>query len=510
MMENNNFNHIPKEKFQFAQEKAILHDSKLQTKPRSYFKDAWIRFRKNKSSVVAAIIIGFLILFAIVAPIMSPYQLSDTDFYYKNCPSFVYGSSILKGTRQENLSQDLFDKYTYHELETGEKIIDEIVGYTQDPETGRELFVANLQQYYKIGVRFTNVSKEDFDAIQAYQTKTGKQVLYPVVNAELQDPSVTTVQDRGFYWYQYDYDRTTRKYSIKLDDKGNPVNAYYRNTDGVAAIEYNSTRIASDDGTYVYGIKSQSGVQVRMSYFEYYMFKHNGQAPSFMMGTDVYGRDIFDSLGTGARFSLILAIVVSAINLTIGAIYGSIEGYYGGWADIIMERISDVMSGIPFIVVITLLQQHLGNSLGVIPAFLLAFVVTGWVGMAALVRKQFYRFKGQEYVLVAKSLGANDGRIMFKHIFPNSLGTIITSCALTIPSVIRSETNMTYLGIVNLSSNNLTSVGVMLSEANASLTYAPHALFWPSLFISLLLICFNLFGNGLRDAFNPSLRGSEE
>ena len=112
--------------------------------------------------------------------------------------------------------------------------------------------------------------------------------------------------------------------------------------------------------------------------------------------------------------------------------------------------------------------------------------------------------------MAARTLGASDWRLMFKHIFPNGLGTIITSCALVIPNVIYSETNMTYLGIVDLNSLVGTTLGALLSAGQASLVAAPHALLWPSIYLALLMISFNLFGNGLRDAFNPSTRGAED
>ena len=112
--------------------------------------------------------------------------------------------------------------------------------------------------------------------------------------------------------------------------------------------------------------------------------------------------------------------------------------------------------------------------------------------------------------MAARTLGASDKRLMFKHIFPNAIGTIITSCALIIPGTINSETSFTYLGIVDLEAIVGTTVGTLLSQGNAAVTTAPHVLLWPSIFIGLLMICFNLFGNGLRDAFNPALRGVEE
>lgn len=112
--------------------------------------------------------------------------------------------------------------------------------------------------------------------------------------------------------------------------------------------------------------------------------------------------------------------------------------------------------------------------------------------------------------MAARTLGANDGRLMFKHIFPNSLGTMVTSCVLVIPGVISSETTLTYLGIVDLSTFVGTSIGELMELGQKSMATAPHAMLFPALFLSLLLISFNLFGNGLRDAFNPSTRGVED
>lgn len=185
------------------------------------------------------------------------------------------------------------------------------------------------------------------------------------------------------------------------------------------------------------------------------------------------------------------------------------QGYYGGWVDLTMDRIADVLSGVPFMVVTTLFQLHLAKTVGPVWSLIFAFILTGWIGMAQRVRMQFYRFKGQEYILAARTLGASDYRLMFKHIFPNSLGTIITGSVLVIPGVIFSESSLTYLGIVNLESSTMTSVGTMLANGKNYLSTDPYIILFPALFIALLEISFNLFGNGLRDAFNPSLRGAE-
>ena len=162
-------------------------------------------------------------------------------------------------------------------------------------------------------------------------------------------------------------------------------------------------------------------------------------------------------------------------------------------------------------IVITLLKYHMGASSQALVLFI-TFFATGWIGMAGTTRMQFYRFKNQEYVLAARTLGASDRRIMFKHIFPNGLGTIVTSCALVIPSMIYSETNLSYLGIINLEAGNTTSVGTLISAGQKAIMIpgAAYVALFPCVFLIMLMLSFNLFGNGLRDAFNPSLRGSED
>lgn len=226
--------------------------------------------------------------------------------------------------------------------------------------------------------------------------------------------------------------------------------------------------------------------------------------PSFIFGTDRKGRDFCKVIFNALRTSLLLAIFVSAVNIIFGLIWGSISGYYGGWTDIVMERFCDILSGIPSIAIITLCILHMNND---VVAFLLAMFLTGWMGVSSRTRTQFYRFKGREYVLASRSLGARDSRLVFRHILPNSLGTIITSSILMIPSVIYSEASIAYL---NLGLSSEMMFGVILSENRSEFnSYTVYLLVIPTFIMLLLLIAFNLFGNGLRDAFNPQLKGSE-
>ncbi len=276
-------------------------------------------------------------------------------------------------------------------------------------------------------------------------------------------------------------------------------------------------RVEGDDvHKYAYAVaKDNHNFEIRVNYYEYYRYYHTQilkdriTTPHFIFGTTSYGQDIFTCLASGARFSFIMAIVVAVVNMVVGAIYGALEGYYGGKVDLIMERIVEILSAVPFMIVITLLKYHMRGSSQVLILFI-AFFLTGWIGMSGTVRMQFYRFKNQEYVLASRTLGAKDWRIMFKHIFPNALGTIVTSSVLVIPGMIFSETTLSYLGIINLNSGSMTSVGTLLANAQPYLVTYPHMIVFPAVFISLLMLCFNLFGNGLRDAFNPSLRGTED
>ena len=511
-MQNMNYEHIPAEKFAFTQMDASLHDKKLETKSRSYMADAFLRFKKNKSSVVGAIIIAVLLLFSIVSPIISPYSVKDQDKLYQSFPAYVESIAklnigILDGgytIASQNEKSMLFWKGLA--VETGmdpvNKIVDTTMTYVmhRGQQKANVTYKININRYYSIGVVYRVFSYEEFERIQRWQDETGIQVIYPYV-----DPTdIEGISDNANIWYKV----SDSKGTPALDADGNFVPAYSTNA-SKAGVEYTSIRVPGDDGSYVYSTAKSGAVQCRVCYYNYYQYV-NGRAPFYLFGTNSMGMDLFSAIGVGARFSIIFAILVSAINLFIGAIYGAIEGYYGGAVDMTMERISDILSGVPFVVCTTLFQLHLAQKVGVVPSFLFAFVLTGWIGMASLTRKQFYRFKGQEFVLAARTLGASDWRLMFKHIFPNSLGTIITSCALVIPSVINSETSMTYLGIINLSDFAGTTIGTLISQGNAAMTAAPHGVFWPSLYLSLLLISFNLFGNGLRDAFNPSTRGAED
>ena len=514
---------IPPEKFEFVHSGERIADKKFEDKPIGYFKDAWIRFRKNHASVVATIIIICIVLFAFLTPIFNTrYNARFMDSYYaKKAPRSLalrpYG--IFDGGTTRTFSEKGLIKavaigvgaedYDGHSVSLGEglesyyqpmlKISDPI-----EKRAGKKItltFNGKIDTYLEVGFMYLSLEQAEYQRIVQWEKDNNLHVFYPLVednnyNADAKDAN---------NWY-----KTKKNVPVRINEKGKAEELTY-SPDTV--LEDNYKRDA--EGNLVYyeyaggGNFETAQYKVRVLYYNYYRYK-NGFEPNYILGTDSQGYDLALRMAGGIKLSLLVAICVSFINFIIGAVYGAIEGYYGGLTDLILERISDILSGVPFIIVATLFQIHLAAKVGAVPSLLFAFVLTGWIGTASRVRTQFYRFKNQEYVMAARTLGARDSRIIWKHIFPNSLGTIITSCALVIPGVINSESMLSYLGIVKLGSAGSTSLGTLLSDASSIWTNYPHLMIYPALILSLLMICFNLFGNGLRDAFNPSLRGVED
>ncbi len=527
-MENYNLQNIPAEKFRFAQKSDLLHDSKFETKPVTYFQGAFRRFSKNKGAVVGGIVISILILFAIIAPFFTPFTPAYYDMVYayvtpKNNLFVNAGIDFWDGCRVKDTNRIGYLKDMALAAETGREIIKD-GEYTVSPDGSN--YTYRYDTYYGVGFgKYKIISPAEFEAIQEYQNRTGKQVLYPVVKFADRPTLEKNKYDANIYYKVENPSVSTLR--PKLDAEGNIIPNYWKydvTEENNLIPEYNSLRIEGEDGIredgkqyyYAYGRKVDGGIEVRAEYYEYYIYQHTEvkkdgiDEPLFLFGTTQTGKDIFACLAYGARFSFIFATVVAAVNFIVGVIWGSISGYFGGKVDLFMERFSEILGSVPTIIVITLLKYHMGSTSQVIVLFI-AFFATGWIGMAGRTRMQFYRFKNQEYVLAARTLGASDARIMFKHIFPNGLGTIVTSVALVIPSMIYSETSFTYLGIINLEAGNTTSVGTLIAAGQQSImANAGYVALFPCAFLVLLMLSFNLFGNGLRDAFNPSLRGSED
>ena len=242
-------------------------------------------------------------------------------------------------------------------------------------------------------------------------------------------------------------------------------------------------------------------VDVKVDYYIY-----NGVSPTeyHWFGTDYLGRDIMTRLFMGTRISLLIAFISVITNVIIGVIYGSVAGYYGGKVDMVLTHFAEVLAGLPYIVVTILFMLLFGSGMF---SIILALTVTGWIGTARLIRAQFYRFKGREYVLAARTLGVPDRQLIFRHILPNTVGPLITRAMIAIPGAIFSESFLAYIGLGIKPPEP--SIGVLLSVGQSVLLQYPTQTLFPALLISVLMIAFNLFSNGLRDAMDPTLRGEE-
>jgi oligopeptide transport system permease protein len=218
-------------------------------------------------------------------------------------------------------------------------------------------------------------------------------------------------------------------------------------------------------------------------------------------GTDYLGRDIFVRVWIGARISLFIGITAAVLDGIIGVIYGGISGYFGGQTDNIMMRIVDILYGIPYLILVILLMVVIGQGLWTI---IIAMVIIGWVGMARIVRGQVLQLKEQEFVLAAKTLGASSGRIISRHLIPNTLGPIIVAITFDVPNAIFTEAFLSYIGLGVRPP--MASWGTLANDATRVLLMYPYQLFFPAFFISATMLAFNLLGDGLRDALDPRLR----
>lgn len=235
--------------------------------------------------------------------------------------------------------------------------------------------------------------------------------------------------------------------------------------------------------------------------FQDYSKTNQGPSSQHWLGTDDLGRDLWVRVWWGTRISLFIGVVAAFIDLVVGVIYGGISAYYGGRIDDILQRFAEVIYSIPYLLIAILLMMVLGSG---IRSIILAYALTGWVPMARLVRGQILTLKEQEFVMAARTLGANARRIIFRHLIPNSLGIIIVQITFVVPTAIFFEAFLSFIGLGVRPP--LASLGSLLSDGAKSMRYYPHRLFYPTAVFSLILLSCNLLGDGLRDALDPKMR----
>ncbi len=222
---------------------------------------------------------------------------------------------------------------------------------------------------------------------------------------------------------------------------------------------------------------------------------------TYWFGTDEMGRDIFTRVCYGGRISIIIGIACTVVSFVIGSALGGIAGYLGGKTDDFIMRVIEVISSIPYLVLVVILSFVMGRSMF---SLVFAMTITAWTGTARMVRGQVMQLKGQDFVSAATALGSSPARIIIKHLLPNTLGIIIVNLTLSIPSFIFSESFLSYIGLGVQPPE--TSWGALASLYQTRLMFDPYQLFFPCLMIVLTVLSFHLIGDGLTDALDPKLR----
>ena len=535
--------------FKVHSDNTNIHDQAFETKPVSYLRDSLNRFAKNKASIVSAIIILIIALYAIIVPFASPkahvdpitYPNGFQEPYMANVLPYndwFKGTGFWDGTKTQTVGINALRRYqnddsNHPQFVRIEKTVESKVTIGSVTKVNYS-YVVRLDTY-GFGVKRVQLDPSVYEEIAAYDTERAAKGESTIIKPSVDYESYVTSYIESIKNSDTNPGESilsTIENNLKTEYLNN-ANIYYQlkatyngsyNTNSFEPVLDANEKVIpiyalDEDGSYAKPELVNGKYNVRLDYYDYFTFTR-GFEPHFLFGSNGAGRDIFLRLAQGTLFSLGLGIIISIINFLIGLVWGALSGYYGGWVDLTMERITDIISNIPSIIILTIcsiqfnnnpaVKEAIGEGGVIVLAFLIAFVYSGWVGVASTTRMQFYRFKGQEYVLASRTLGAHDGRLIFRHILPNAIGTLVTSSVLMIPSVIFSESTLSYLGIINFNTGNLSSIGTLLNEGQGTLESYPHILLFPCVIISVLMICFNLFGNGLRDAFNTSLKGADE
>lgn len=219
------------------------------------------------------------------------------------------------------------------------------------------------------------------------------------------------------------------------------------------------------------------------------------------LGTDKFGRDQWTRIWQGTRVSLYIAFLAAALDLIIGVMFGAISGVLGGKVDLILQRVIDILVGIPNLIVVILLILFMKPGILTISV---AMVITGWVNMARLVRSEVFKLRSQEFTLASRTLGANMLRVIFKHFIPNAMGVILINLMFTIPTAIFTEAFLSFIGL-GLQEPQA-SLGVLINDGFHAMQSHYYLLIFPSIVIVGLMVCFNLLADGLRDAIDPKMR----
>lgn len=421
---------------------------KIERPSLTFLEDAWFRLKKNKVAMISLIIILLIALIAIFVPMFWQYSYEQQDLTMSNIPFMmkVYeidGESSIYITPGFEAVETTHDGYLKGLLEPVQK---NIIEKKNIYRLNGKALVVDYSHYSNALIEYKKIEKKIKDSNGGYVNVKEASYLqkYYIDNQEIKAVSLRTA------------------YNV-LESKIARFTVIYDNT------------LVNDS----YKVRNKT----------------------YLMGTDYLGRDLFIRIVYGARISLFVGIIAAIINFIVGVLYGGISGYIGGRTDNIMMRIVDTIDSIPMTLYVILIMVIVGAG---ITSIILALGLTFWVKMARIVRGQVLALKQQEYIKAAIVIGADTKRILLKHLIPNMMGPIMVAISMQIPSAIFAEAFLSFVGL-GISAPQA-SWGTLANDALTGIYVYPYQMFFPALAISITILSFNLFSDGLRDALDPKLR----
>lgn len=468
-------------------ERAQLNHQKgdeIKTESLNFWQDAFRRLRQNKPSIISLYAIIILVVVSFLAQIVGPKHSNGNSVRYDQTPIIIEestGKAIEKsrlnylppripGLEKIGIADGTMTRtLTNLDLMVGNSLPEE-VSKLNSPLTKKEFVEALGIKYHPYDYQIISITGEGVDKIATIQL-TGSSATEEIPVSELM--------------------------------------SQYSPYSNIACFDLLGSEV------------DQYGVQMLKVKVDVYA-KNNIEQLYFYFGTDELGFDVWTRLWTGVQVSLLIGFLSLIIDFTVGILYGSIAGFYGGTAiDNVMMRITEVLGSIPTTVVIiifltikdpfidgleSIIHMKLSNVQSSFIILILAMSLTGWISVARVVRAQYLKLKDQEFVMASTTLGANSTRIIFKHLFPNIIGQLVVMATFSIPGAIATEAMLSFIGLglpIPMS-----SLGVLLSNGNKVMTTYPYLMMIPSFFMIYLMLAINLLANGLRDALDPRLRGN--
>jgi len=454
----------------FQKQTMTSKESALVRPSLSYWQDAIRRFVSNKQSLFAFCLVNLLVFFSFIGPFIWTKDPSNQDLNSPSMPPNMGELAVVVGENATFEPQFVTEDKSQAQLPTLEigKVKNfKVVGFptTQNIVLSWD-YVAGASGY----VIYRNEIKpeEGSPGIPLGDITQGNQISYE---------DVQSLEAKDYYYT-----------IVPKDTNGlETANSTLLKVKAMSAINVESAKAL--------GVKSEVGSRVRLS--------------SSPLGTDSLGRDILARLMSGGRVSLFIGIFASLFSVLFGIALGGVAGFFGGALDSLLMRFTDLISGLPFLLCMILLNVvlNVGPGESGVTALMISLVILSWTGPARLVRGQILQIRNSEFIHAARMMGAKPGYLIVRHMLPNLIGVILVTLTFQIPSAIFTEAFLSFIGLGVASP--ATSWGSMCNEAIQTLLTRPYEFFAPAVVISLTVLSFNLLGDGLRDALDPKLRSNE-